>query len=1458
MKRLGLMLGASLMALGLLADGTCTYANLLHRWSFTSDASDSVGGTTASLYGSAEVQDGKLVLLGGNKGSSYANLGAGMVPTSGAFTIELWAKKTAVSSFGRIFDIGTGNNNYIFMAWNRASTANTDQLGYWYTLNQLSFKGNADDRLAYDLNVFYHIAISYEPQADNTTLISFWRRNLLTGVVEKSATLTSAAGWTPSLLTEKATFWLGHSQWGEPDSASQYDEVRVWNTALTEEQLTWSARLGPDTLPTDPDANPPALLTVQGDSQGDVRIDAGAAGLSATTNSPLRVFTTNTVTAVAKPGFRFKEWTGDLDVIAVGTTIDSTLKVISARSATLTASFQPAIATWSGLGADGQWSTAENWVKYEPAEGGEATFGATTRTAMVNDLVGSLGRMNFTDVAPSYTLAGYDLQLVNLVNESTATQKFQVAVSAPTGLTVANAGTLVFEKPAQVKSIAASGAGTLMFKDGVTCDSTEAFTLTGGNMVLEGDSTGNKLHLANGQTHVQLADGASLKLQGNDAALDVSQAGTGNHVFDIGDATISTFHHLVGRVGTGTINQNAGNVTATGWFVAGINGNGTYNLNGGLLKTTAANNGNHPNILGETKSGVGVLNVREGAQMETAHSFDVGRSGKGTVNQTGGSVTVGKDLVLARDAGSSGTYSISAGSLAATSGWIYLGNASAGTMNITGTGEVRTRMVRFGNAGNEAVSTLNLRDAGVLKAEQFYSNYRWSHSSINIDGGTIRAWGSGQTYPNFFDGIERINVGSRGFTFDTGDNTVVLAEPLVTKGGEGVVTKVGSGTLRVPAESGNIGGLKVQEGKVVAMQAIPMVSSVGTRAATVPHLLHRWSFTDGSLADSVTGALAVQEGTVNYTNGCACLPGGNAGTGYLDLGANLLPTDGRGFTIEIFATHRSVKNWARIFDFGAKGSNYRNYDCYMSWVQGTNPNADKVEGKFGGQILFTRENAVQPYSLNVPYHIALVFRPNVDGNGKPGYYYTKTILDGTGQTYSGFALGSYACKVADMRQERFWLGHSAWGENDSNADYDEVRIWDTTLTPEQLRFNAMLGADTLPALGASGLVHRWSFNGTLEDSVGGVTAQVGGTQPNGVVWNDAENPTAISLPGNGTNTGYVELGKSVVPLNGEPVTIELWATKVADRGWARLVELGTGANADYLYMAWTGSGGRVEYKNAGVVEIQKDNTMGFENGKRYHIAMTVVRDADGRSTVKWSSRDDAGVVQKSGSATTVDVKTFAETAFAKGSLYLGHTAFTGWKDADACATYDEVRVWRGALTDAQLVANAKLGPDALPTTVEYAEQVQSANPMDDVDLGDNGTFAWEAPLTLGTVRGTGTLDGSEAADGTGVLTVTNALDVAKTATGTMTVEGAVALTGTWTLDVGEEATSDRLVGTGSIDFTGSVLEVRDPELLTDECYVLVNGPRVIGAPSYSNTRYTVKAKPNRLLLLRQHTIIYLR
>ncbi len=219
---------------------------------------------------------------------------------------------------------------------------------------------------------------------------------------------------------------------------------------------------------------------------------------------------------------------------------------------------------------------------------------------------------------------------------------------------------------------------------------------------------------------------------------------------------------------------------------------------------------------------------------------------------------------------------------------------------------------------------------------------------------------------------------------------------------------------------------------------------------------------------------------------------------------------------------------------------------------------------------------------------------------------------------------------------------------------------------------------------AAELTHRWSFNGDYSDSVGGVEAVKGGTY--------------VSLYGNRVHmgyggcthgTGYVDLGTN--RLDTTAATIEIWARHDGVENWSRVFDYGAD-NAHYFTLCWTygttlGSDS-VGAKNGGA-ETSVANTMApYEIGTDYYIAATFQRSGDA-TVVRWQRRDAAtGELQKSGTLTMpAGIHGFVDPV-----LYLGHSQYAA--DRDALAAYDEVRLWRGVLSDAQLAASAAAGPDA--------------------------------------------------------------------------------------------------------------------------------------------------------------------
>ena len=227
------------------------------------------------------------------------------------------------------------------------------------------------------------------------------------------------------------------------------------------------------------------------------------------------------------------------------------------------------------------------------------------------------------------------------------------------------------------------------------------------------------------------------------------------------------------------------------------------------------------------------------------------------------------------------------------------------------------------------------------------------------------------------------------------------------------------------------------------------------------------------------------------------------------------------------------------------------------------------------------------------------------------------------------------------------------------------------------------------------LLHRWSFEGgtdaeRLADTGTAASLATAAT----VCGADADTAVAfadgmVSLSGDGNSKGYLTLGTNTIP---DTATLEFWAREDAVRNWSRVFDYGVDT-ANYVMLSWTGGTDQRTDRFTAVNSQTSGNIDGsmapYTPGTMYHISLALEKDATDGSTMVRVMRRDAktGELQRMGTRT---VANFAVSSLADAVLYLGHSVWTA--DADANATYDEVRVWSGVLSDAQLKANAIAGP----------------------------------------------------------------------------------------------------------------------------------------------------------------------
>jgi hypothetical protein len=230
---------AFILLLALTAHGQ----TLVHRYSFTSDASDSAGTADGTVVGGATFNgNGGLVLNGTN---GYVALPAGIVSNLTAVTIETWATFGTIANNSFLFgfgntDAGGAGENYIFCTphGNGARAAITAADPGWQGEQQAAISSPLDDQS----NVL--VTTVFNPPAHFIGLY-------LNGVLVASNTAV-----TTTLAAVNNRFsYLGRSLYSaDPYLAGTLNEFRIYNGALTNSQIALDAAAGPDRLVSDPGA----------------------------------------------------------------------------------------------------------------------------------------------------------------------------------------------------------------------------------------------------------------------------------------------------------------------------------------------------------------------------------------------------------------------------------------------------------------------------------------------------------------------------------------------------------------------------------------------------------------------------------------------------------------------------------------------------------------------------------------------------------------------------------------------------------------------------------------------------------------------------------------------------------------------------------------------------------------------------------------------------------------------------------------------------------------------------------------------------------------------------------------------------------------------------------------------------------------------------------------------------
>jgi uncharacterized protein YjdB len=314
---------------------TVTPQVLLHRYSFVSDASDSVGGADGTLVdpngGTAATIANGLMLPGNQTGgfgfSGYVSLPSGILTNTTSVSVECWATQNQGNGWAEIWDFGNnGNQNFAFIPYpvnnnNNMEVAVNPNNNDIYTASSANFPNGSEQYVTFTYN--------------NSTLTG----NLYSNGVLIATQAYPNSGYCPGDIggTGGTTQnMLGNDVYGDWQFDGTIYEFRIWNGVVSPAYLAASAVAGPGVVVTN--------VTPQSLSIGLTATSMiGAGTQQAAVTGSFRQAANVTLTAAATnwissdPNILTVNSSGLITAVNGGTaTVSATVNGVTATSATIT------------------------------------------------------------------------------------------------------------------------------------------------------------------------------------------------------------------------------------------------------------------------------------------------------------------------------------------------------------------------------------------------------------------------------------------------------------------------------------------------------------------------------------------------------------------------------------------------------------------------------------------------------------------------------------------------------------------------------------------------------------------------------------------------------------------------------------------------------------------------------------------------------------------------------------------------------------------------------------------------------------------------------------------------------------------------------------------------------------------------------------------------------------------
>ncbi len=508
--------------------------------------------------------------------------------------------------------------------------------------------------------------------------------------------------------------------------------------------------------------------------------------------------------------------------------------------------------TWNGGGADGNWTTASNWVGgIAPIPGDSLIFAGSTRLTNANDFGAGTSFNSITLAAGggAWAMSGNALALSGGApafanNETSNTSSFAPNITfttaAPTIATTAGGTTTIIGTmnngaflltaacagPTTISGVI-SNAGGLTKTGGGTLTLSGVNTYTGSTTISAGTLTNGAAGVIADTSAVTVASGATWNLANFDETVG-SLAGAGS--ITLGSATLTCGGDATSTTLSGVI-SGTGAVSKTGSGTMTMTGASTYD--------------------GATTVSAGTLDISGGGSLIGTLSLITQSGGSATI--TNGTVTLASSASsvcgVGYAAAGTGTITVNAGgslSVGNGGGRVFVGGSNGGAPFGTGVLTIAGGTVTVGAAGafpNDkvylagfgGVGTINL-DGGTLSTQRTFGNGSAS-VIIHLNGGNLQAGAALANLAN--SGNVPVDVRNGGAIIDTNGFAVSISGVMShsTVGGDnatdGGLTKNGSGTLTLSANNTFTGTVTVNAGTLSTAAGNTSTGAVGSAAGVV-------------------------------------------------------------------------------------------------------------------------------------------------------------------------------------------------------------------------------------------------------------------------------------------------------------------------------------------------------------------------------------------------------------------------------------------------------------------------------------------------------------------------------------------------------------------------------------------------------------------------------------------------